>query len=33
MILLDGNGKVLARRSGEASIEELKAWTQELLPV
>ena len=33
MILLDGNGKVLARRSGEASIDELKAWAQEFLPV
>jgi thiol-disulfide isomerase/thioredoxin len=33
LLLLDGDGKVLARRSGEASIEELKAWTQELLPV
>jgi len=33
LILLDGNGKVLARRSGEASIDELKAWAQEFLPV
>ena len=33
LILLDGDGKVLARRSGEASIEELKAWTQEFLPL
>ena len=33
LLLLDGDGKVLARRSGEASIEELKAWTQEFLPL
>jgi thiol-disulfide isomerase/thioredoxin len=33
LILLDGDGKVLARRSGEASIDELKAWAQEFLPV
>ncbi len=33
LILLNGDGKVLARRSGEASIEDLKAWAQEFLPV
>jgi thiol-disulfide isomerase/thioredoxin len=33
LILLNGDGKVLARRSGEASIDELKAWAQEFLPV
>jgi hypothetical protein len=33
LILLDGDGKVLARRSGEAGIDELKAWAQEFLPV
>ena len=33
LLLLDGDGKVLAWRSGEASIEELKAWTQEFLPL
>jgi len=33
LILLNGDGKVLARRSGEAGIDELKAWAQEFLPV
>ena len=33
LILLDGDGKVLARRSGEADIDALKAWAQEFLPV
>ena len=33
LILLNGDGKVLARRSGEASIEDLKAWAREFLPV
>lgn len=33
LILLDGDGKVLARRSGEASIDDLKAWVQEFLPL
>jgi thiol-disulfide isomerase/thioredoxin len=33
LILLNGDGKVLARRSGEAGIDELKAWAEEFLPV
>ena len=33
LILLNGDGKVLARRSGEAGIDALKAWAQEFLPV
>ena len=33
LILLDGDGKVLARRSGEADIDALKTWAQEFLPV
>jgi len=31
LVLLDGDGKVLARRSGEASINELDAWAAEFL--
>lgn len=33
LILLNGDGKVLARRSGEAGIDALKAWAEEFLPV
>ncbi len=33
LILLDGEGKVLARRSGEVGITELDAWVREFLPV
>ena len=33
LILLDGEGKVLARRSGEVGITELDAWVREFLPL
>ena len=33
LILLDGEGKVLARRSGEVGVTELDAWVREFLPV
>ena len=33
LILLDGEGKVLARRSGEVGVTELDAWAREFLPV
>ncbi len=32
LVLLDGDGKVLARRSGEASISELNDWIATALP-
>jgi thiol-disulfide isomerase/thioredoxin len=33
LVLLDGEGKVLARRSGEVGVTELDAWAREYLPV